>query len=125
MKTYNELVALAKIVSKFKSMKKMILHKGIECYLSEFAEQVLNTDETIDQFLAHFLKHTPINSIKWVTFDELSSPNSDPENELPMYTVSSATATMLIWPILDQSNLHLFIENLSERPDLEKALNLG
>jgi len=102
------------------------MHKGIECHFSESANTCLETDEYKIDFLDNFFKHEPMNAIKWVTYEEVMSIRAmDPDAALPMYTIRNKEGdTLLIWPMLADANLHLYIEALVDRPDLVGELRL-
>lgn len=107
-------------------MDTVFMHKGVEVHFSKSANDRLETDERKKDFLENFFKHEPMNAIKWVTYEELMSiRQANPEAALPMYSIRNSEGdTLLIWPMLANANLHLYIEALVDRPDLIGELRL-
>jgi hypothetical protein len=102
------------------------MHKGVECHFTKTANSVVSTDEDKSEFLDNFFGYEPMNSIHWVTVEEVEAMRiTKPETALPMYSIKNRKGdTLLIWPMLAESNLHLYIETLVERPDLLGELKL-
>lgn len=94
------------------------MYKGVECSFSQSAHERVNTDEHKTDFLDNFFRHEPMNGIKWVTLQDLEKIKAA-DAALPMYSVRNSEGdTLLIWPMLANANLHLYIEALVDRPDL-------
>jgi len=108
-------------------MDTIFVHKGVECHFSPAVNALLETDECKADFVDNFFKHEPINSIKWVTIKELEEARVIDRNAaLPMYSIQNDEGdTLLIWPMLNNADLFLYIESLVDRPDMVNELNLG
>lgn len=105
-------------------MDTVFIHKGVECHFSKSANAKLDTDEHKTHFLDNFFKHEPLNGIKWVTIEEVESLRGS-DAALPMYSIRNSEGdVLLIWPMLDNSNLYLYIESLIDRPDLKREIKL-
>lgn len=107
-------------------MDTVFMHKGVECHFSDRANSCVTADEDKIHFLDNFFNCEPMNSIKWVTVEEVETMRlTNPDAALPMYSISNKNGdTLLIWPMLEAANLYLYIEALVDRPDLLPELKL-
>jgi hypothetical protein len=105
-------------------MDAVFMHKGVECHFSQSASERIGSDDDKTAFLDNFFEHEPMNAIKWVTLEELEKCQFN-DAALPMYSIRNSKGdTLLIWPMLDNANLHLYIESLVDRPELRPELRL-
>jgi hypothetical protein len=92
-----------------------MLYRGIDCYFTDGSAIVLDTEEKQVGFIDHFLKHTPINSIEWVSKSVLDKISQENPTELPIYVLENGTDTLLVWPVVEEADLHLIVANLTEQ----------
>jgi hypothetical protein len=100
------------------------MFKGIECTFSEKAEAIVPSDEAKTFLLETFFSYEPINSIQWVDSKTLNDARKD-DGLLAMYRIGNDTNELLLWPVLNGSDLWLGIESAEERPDLSEVLEEG
>lgn len=96
-----------------------VMYKGIEICMTDVVNDLFDDQTRLTEMLDIFFKTNPVNSIHWVTLDEINS-----DSTLPMYSVGNNIVVLLLWPHLDKENSDLFlnIETLDERPDLENDI---
>jgi hypothetical protein len=101
-----------------KKAKTTFMYKGIECVFSETADKILPSDAQKELLFKSFFSYVPINSIKWVDSKILRETEINSEELLPMYRIGNNEHELLLWPILNGSDLFLGVECSTERPEL-------
>jgi hypothetical protein len=96
------------------------MFKGIECAFSEKANALVPSEEEKIGLLETFFSYEPIDSIQWVD-TKLFDDDARADELLPIYRISDDKNELLLWPVLNGSDLVLGIESAEERPDLSGA----
>lgn len=99
------------------------MYKGIECRFSEKSNDLVPTEDDKNHMLETLFKIAPIDSITWVEIDAILGNKKF--DGAPIYSMKHENGeTVLLWPILYKSDLILGINLLSEKPSLEKEIDL-
>ncbi len=101
----------------------MFMYKGIECFFSEKSIKLVPTEDDKIHMLDFFFEIAPIDSITWVEIDAILGKKKF--DGAPIYSMKHENGeTILLWPILNKSDLILSINLLSEKPGLEQEIDL-
>jgi len=109
-------------------MEKTLLYKDIVCKFSSAVveavvggNKVIQFHEKLHHMLDSFFENEPVDQIKWVSKLDFKEYGQD---TLPMYTMSNGRITVLFWPYQNENGRLLFMELMSERPELSNELDL-
>jgi len=100
-------------------IESVFMFKGIECTFTKKADDIVPSEEEKMGLLETFFSHEPIGSIQWVDCKKL---DDESDELLPIYRIGDGLNELLLWPVLNGSDLILGIESADERPDLREFL---
>ena len=96
-----------------------IMFKGIECFFSNKADDIVPSNEAKNGLLESFFSYLPINDMKWLDCKVLDEAYNG-DGLVEIYSITNGTDELLFWPSVHKSNLLIRIECTGERKDLQR-----